>query len=160
MKSSTWSSITFARSSVEIDHQFLSLSIQFEMYRAIDSWRQCQFQQHFMNIFYVSKCFTKIFFTYTFALYFLWKNISAKAAWKMLMKLIFDIVNFTNILWTSFTYLSVLQRFSLLAIWFCSFLWKNISAKAACKMLMKLITDKVNFTNIYTRNSLMAFSSQ
>ncbi len=47
-------------------------------------------------------------------------------------------VNFTNILQAAFFYKSILCSFSLLAVWLCNFWQKNISAKAGCKMLMKL----------------------
>jgi len=38
---------------------------------------------------------------------------------------------------------SILQSFSLITgIWLCNFFWcKEIDSKAACKMLVKLITD-------------------
>jgi len=46
-----------------------------------------------------------------------------------------------------FSHESVLHSFSRIAVWLCNFLAKNISAKAARKMLMKLTTG-VDFTNI------------
>jgi len=56
-------------------------------------------------------------------------------------------VNFINILCTPFSYEGAFHSFSLIIVWFCNFWWKNIGAKAACKMLMKLTTE-VNFINI------------
>jgi len=54
-------------------------------------------------------------------------------------------INFINILCSNFSYKSALNSFSLVTVWI---LWrKNIGAKAACKMLMKLTTG-VNFTNL------------
>ncbi len=55
----------------------------------------------------------------------------------MLVKLTIG-VNFINSLCVPFLYESVLLSFSLVTVWLCNFLRKNISAKAACKMLMKL----------------------
>jgi hypothetical protein len=49
-------------------------------------------------------------------------------------------VNFINILSANFLYKSVLRSFTLITFWLCNFLQKNIDTKAACKMLMKLIT--------------------
>jgi len=49
-----------------------------------------------------------------------------------------------------------LRSFSLVALWLLNFLPKNISAKAAHKMLMKL-TSGVNFTNILQANFLKFF---
>jgi len=59
----------------------------------------------------------------------------------MLMKLTAG-VNFINILCVCFAYKSALHSFSLLKIWLCNFWQKNIGAKGACKMLMKLTTGK------------------
>ncbi len=63
-------------------------------------------------------------------------------------------VNFINILCVPFLYKSILHSFSLIAVWLCIFFWrKNISAKAACKMLMKLTTSgqfHQLFTSIFT----------
>ncbi len=39
-----------------------------------------------------------------------------------------------------------LHSFSLIAVWLCNFWGKNMGAKAACKMLMKLTTG-VNFSS-------------
>ncbi len=41
----------------------------------------------------------------------------------------------------NFFHESVLRSFSLVTVWLCTFLQKNISKKAALKMLMKLTTD-------------------
>ncbi len=72
---------------------------------------------------------------------FLWKNISLKAACKMLMKLTTK-VNFTNIFWTVLLYESIFCSFSLLTVWLCRFFWwKKISLKAAHKILVKLTTE-------------------
>jgi hypothetical protein len=49
-------------------------------------------------------------------------------------------VNFISILLWPFLYKTVLSSFSLVTIWLCNFLAKNISSKAASKMLMKLTT--------------------
>jgi len=42
-------------------------------------------------------------------------------------------VNFTNILHAAFSYQSVLRSFSLIAIWLCNFLQKNIVANLLVK---------------------------
>jgi hypothetical protein len=55
------------------------------------------------------------------------------------------VVNLTNILLEPYLYKSVLCSFSLVS--FVIFWCKNIGAKAACKMLVKL-TPVANFTNI------------
>ena len=57
-------------------------------------------------------------------------------------------VNFTNILWPAFSYKSVLSSFFVLTVWLCILLAKNIGAKAAHKMLMKL-TPKYLFRNVW-----------
>ncbi len=46
-----------------------------------------QFYQHFTSRFFKQKCFVQIFSTYSLSLYFLPKNIGAKAACKMFVKL-------------------------------------------------------------------------
>ena len=48
--------------------------------------------------------------------------------------------HFINILCSPFMYESALHTFSLVTVWLCSFLLQEIGAKAACKMLMKLMT--------------------
>jgi len=57
------------------------------------------------------------------------------------------VVNFINILRAHFSYESKLSSFSIVMFQFLYFWRQNISAKCACKMLMKL-TPKVDFTNI------------
>ena len=47
-------------------------------------------------------------------------------------------VNFTNILQAAFSNQSSLRTFYVLTIWVCNFLAKDIGAKAAHKMLVKL----------------------
>jgi hypothetical protein len=64
----------------------------------------------------------------------------------MLMKLK-EGVNFTNMLLNSFLNESLLRNFSLIMFWLCKFCRKIFVAKAAHKMLMKLIKG-VNLTNI------------
>ncbi len=56
-------------------------------------------------------------------------------------------VNFIDHLHPTFLYKSALRSFSLVAVWLCNFKRKNIGAKAARKMLMKLTTS-VNLANI------------
>ena len=56
---------------------------------------------------------------------------------------------FTNILQAAFSYESVFAAFLYLQFGFVIFWQKNIGAKAACKMLMKL-APWVDFTNILT----------
>ncbi len=51
-------------------------------------------------------------------------------------------VNSINILHALFSYTSALHNFSLMAVWLCYILEKNIGAKAAHKMVMKLTTDR------------------
>jgi hypothetical protein len=48
-------------------------------------------------------------------------------------------VNFTNILRHIFLYKSAMGSLYELSVWVCNLLLKEISAKAACKMLLKLI---------------------
>jgi len=55
------------------------------------------------------------------------------------------VVNFTNILLVPFLYKRALHSFSMITVWLYNFWQKNIGAKAARKMLMKL-TIVVNFT--------------
>jgi len=51
-------------------------------------FRRCQFHQHFTLNFFVQKCFAQDFFHFLFGFVIFWhKNISTKAARKMLMKL-------------------------------------------------------------------------
>ncbi len=57
-------------------------------------------------------------------------------------------VNFTIVLRVPFSCKRVFWNFSLLTVWLCNFLSKNLSAKAACKMLVQLTTG-VNFSNIF-----------
>jgi len=64
----------------------------------------------------VQKFFLSLFFNYNLALNFWQKNIGAKAALKMLMKLTTG-VNFINILSMPFLYKSVLRSFSLVRVW-------------------------------------------
>jgi len=56
-------------------------------------------------------------------------------------------VYFTNILQAAFLYKSVLCSFTVFTVCVCNFWQKEISTKAAHKMLVKL-TKGVNFTNI------------
>ena len=54
-------------------------------------------------------------------------------------------VNFTNILQAAFLYKSVLSSFSVLTFRFVIFWRKEIGAKAACKLLVKLtLVDNLN----------------
>ena len=48
------------------------------------------------------------------------------------------IVNFINILHANFSFKSASSGFSLVTIWIWIFWYKNIAAKGACKMLIKL----------------------
>jgi len=61
---------------------------------------------------------------------FLQKNIDAKVACKMLMKITTG-VNFTNILQIAFSYKSVLCSFSVHTVWVCNFLRKKMVEKTA-----------------------------
>ena len=54
-------------------------------------------------------------------------------------------VHGTSILRAAFLYINVLCSFYVLAVWVCNFLQKEISAKAARKMLVKLTTDENYF---------------
>jgi len=56
-------------------------------------------------------------------------------------------VSFTNILLEPFSYKSDLHSFSLVTVWLCNFLAKNIGAKGTPKVLVKLTTG-VNFITI------------
>jgi len=62
---------------------------------------RCQFYQQFTRTFFVRKCFAQLLSNYSLALNFWQKNIGAKAAQKMLMKLTKG-VNFANSLRSSF----------------------------------------------------------
>jgi len=67
----------------------------------------------------------------------------------MLMKLTTG-VNFINILHTTFSYKNVLHSFSLVTVWLGIFWHKNISTKAAIKMLMNDEIDPwCHFNTIY-----------
>jgi len=74
---------------------------------------------------------------------FFWKkNIGAKAACKMLVKLTKG-VNFINILSAHFSYKSELSSFSLITVLLCDFLAKGYwQKKIWCKMLAKLTEGK------------------
>ena len=67
-------------------------------------------------------------------------------AHKMLLKLIAG-VNFANIFWASFSNKSVFPSFSVLTVWVCNFWHMEISAKAACKIFVKL-TAVENFLDL------------
>jgi len=71
------------------------------------------FKESISQIFYTSfvrKCFSKLFSSYSLALYLFWQNnMGAKAARKMLVKLTKG-VNFTNILWAAFPLISSCQE--------------------------------------------------
>jgi len=71
-------------------------------------------------------------------------------------------VNFINILFKPFSR-SALCSFSLITFWLCDFWQKNIGAKTARKMLMKLTScqTKTGFTNIslYDTNTINKLQS-
>ena len=50
--------------------------------------------------------------------------------------------NFTNILRAAFLYISVLRSVSVLTVWVCNFMQKDIGTKAASKLLVKLTTKR------------------
>ncbi len=70
---------------------------------------------------YLTNVFCKVFLQLQFGFVVFWqKKSGAKAACKMLMKLTKG-VNFINILFSPFSYESILRCFSLITVWFCDF---------------------------------------
>jgi len=79
---------------------------------------------------FCTKVFCKALLLLQFGLVFFWKkNTSAKAAYKMLVKLTTG-VNFINILLVNFLYKSVLPSFSLITIWLVNYLAKECWQKS------------------------------
>jgi len=56
-----------------------------------------KFHQHFIRNFFIPKCFAELFYNNSLALKFLTKDISAKAAYKLLVKLTTSNVNMFSI---------------------------------------------------------------
>ncbi len=52
-----------------------------------------------------------------------------------------SVVNFTSILFKTFSHKSALHSFSLIMVWLCDFLLKEYQRKSCSKMLMKLTTE-------------------
>jgi hypothetical protein len=67
------------------------------------------------------------------------KDLGAKAAHKMLVKLTTD-VNFTNILQAAFSYKSFLRSFYVLSIWVCNFLAQGFWHKSCTKNVGEIDT--------------------
>ncbi len=65
--------------------------------------------------------------------------------------------NFINILRMHFLFESLLLSFSLITIWLCNFLAKDIDAKAAHKMLIKLKID-IHIFPIFSNLIFLVFS--
>jgi hypothetical protein len=100
---------------------------------------RCQFHQCFyIQIFQISRTnfVSAAFSSYVLALA---KNSDEKLVQKTLMKLTAG-VNFINVLSAPYSYESILGSFSLVTVKFEIFWRKNIGAKDAQKMLMKLNT--------------------
>jgi len=95
---------------------------------------QYPFHQLFMSSFFAQNYFSEIFCVNCLVCIFSQRLIGAKSAYKMLVKLTTG-VNFTNILWGAFLYLSIFQSFSVLTVLVCIFSQKLIGAKSARNML-------------------------
>jgi len=104
------------------------------------------------------KVFCLDFLYLQFGFVIFWQNnIVSKVACIILVRLA-TVINFTNILRAVFCQKCICS-FSLVAVWLCNFLLKNMSIKPAHKMLVKLITGRIRKSNIDHRTSTPEVSS-
>ena len=106
---------------------------------------RCQFHQHFMRNFFVRKCFAQLFCSHSlafkkFGAKILAQNLQVKCWWNLLK------VSISSTFYAQLFCTKVLcAAFLHLRFGFVIFCQKNISAKAARKMLMKLVTGIFDF---------------